>query len=394
MGGWQGRDLTTPQPPGAPAAGHGPLGLYLHIPFCSSICNYCNFNRGLLDAPLKARYVQALAAEIRSAGDGAPADTVYFGGGTPSLLAAGEVAALIAACREAFDLAPDAEVTLEANPETVDAAALRGWLDAGVTRISLGVQSLRDGELARLDRRHSAARAREAIGLARAAGCAVSADLMLWLPGQSRADCAASVAALLELRPDHVSFYLLELYPNAPLREDMARAGWSQAPDDDAAAMYLETLERTDAAGYTQYEISNVALPGQRCRHNLKYWQDGAWLGFGCGAHSTRAGSRWRNVAETGRYIDTVGRGLQPVAEHRRLDVDEQVGDMLFTALRLREGIDLDRVQARYGVDVMARYGGSLARFLDAGLLVQQSGRLRLTRPGMLLANEVMATFV
>ena len=372
----------------------GSLGLYLHIPFCTSICNYCNFNRGLLDTPLKTRYVRALAAEVRAAGDGAPADTVYFGGGTPSLLEADEVAALLTACREAFDLAPGAEVTLEANPETVNAAALRGWMDAGVNRVSLGVQSLLDAELARLGRRHSAACAREAIGLALAAGCDVSADLMLWLPAQSRADCAASVAALLDLGPAHVSFYLLELYPNAPLREEMARAGWSQAPDDDAAAMYLETLDRTDAAGYEHYEISNVARSGKRCRHNLKYWRDAAWLGFGCGAHSTRAGYRWRNVAETARYVDLVGRGLPPVAERRRLTREEQLGDALFTGLRLVDGIDLEQVRRQYGVDVMARHGAALAPYLDARWLVLQAGRLRLTRRGMLLANEVMGTFV
>lgn len=371
-----------------------PLGLYLHVPFCTSICNYCNFNRGLFDADLKARYVRALAAEVRAAGDGAPADTIYFGGGTPSLLEPAEIAALIAACGEAYDLAPGAEVTLEANPETVNGEAARGWTDAGVTRISLGVQSLLDEELARLGRRHSAARAKEAIELARAGGCDVSADLMVWLPAQSRADCAASVGALLELDPVHVSFYVLELYPNAPLREEMARAGWSQAPDDDAAAMYLETLERTDAAGYEHYEISNVARPGKRCRHNLKYWQDGAWLGFGCGAHSTRAGCRWRNVAETGRYVDMVGRGLPPVAERRQLTSEEQLGDALFTGLRLVDGIDLVQIRQRYGVDVMERYGPALAPFLEAGWLVRQAGRLRLTRQGMLLANEVMGTFV
>ena len=370
------------------------LGLYLHVPFCTSICNYCNFNRGLFDAPLKARYVRALADEVRAAGDDAPVDTIFFGGGTPSLLEPEEIAALIAACGTSFDLAPDAEVTLEANPETVDAQALRGWTDAGVNRVSLGVQSLLDAELARLGRRHSAARAKEAIESARAAGCDVSADLMLWLPAQSREDCAASIAALLELQPTHLSFYLLELYPNAPLRDEMARAGWSLAPDDDAAAMYFDTLARTDAAGYEQYEISNVARPGKRCRHNLKYWQDGAWLGFGCGAHSTRAGCRWRNVADTRRYIDMVDGGVAPVAERRELTRDERLGDALFTGLRVVDGIDLDQVRERYGVDVMARYGAALDPFLGAGWLLHEAGRLRLTRQGMLLANEVMGTFV
>ncbi len=372
----------------------GPLGLYLHIPFCESICNYCNFNRGLLDEGLKARYVDAVAAEVRSAGDGASVDTIFFGGGTPSLLTAREVARIVGACREGFCVAPDAEVTLEANPESVTERAVKGWVDAGVTRVSLGVQSFRDAELQRLGRRHTAKRARDAVGLARAAGCDVSVDLMLWLPIQTREDCAASVETLMELEPDHASLYMLELYPNAPLREDMARAGWSLAPDEDAAAMYLDTLARTDEGGYEQYEISNIARPGKRCRHNLKYWTDGAWLGFGCGAHSTRGGHRWSNVSETERYVETVTGGACPSVERRELALDERFGDALFTGLRLVEGLDLDKLARRYGVEVMGRFGSELEPFLDAGLLVHGAGRLRLTRPGMLLANEVMRTFV
>ncbi len=374
--------------------GEGALGIYLHIPFCASICNYCNFNRGLFDATLKTRYVDALDAEVRRAGDGARVDTIYFGGGTPSLLDPEEVARLIEACRAGFTVAPGAEVSFETNPETVTARALRGWVGAGVTRISLGVQSFLDAELARLGRRHTAARAIEAIGLSQAAGCDVSVDLMLWLPLQTRDDCAASVDALLALRPEHASLYLLELYPNAPLREEMARGGWSLAPDDDAAAMYLEALARADAAGYEQYEISNIARPGKRCRHNLKYWRDGAWLGFGCGAHSTRSGARWRNVSETGRYVDAVRGGAPTVAERRELTPDERLGDTLFTGLRLVEGLDVERLAERYGVDVMGRYGAELGPFLEAGLLAHGAGRLRLTRAGMLLANEVMKTFV
>ena len=375
--------------------GDSRLGLYLHIPFCESICNYCNFSRGLLDPELKVRYIGALEAEIRRDGDGTPVDTIYFGGGTPSVLAPNEVGRLVAACRDAFDVDTASEITLEANPETITANAVRGWLDAGVTRMSLGVQSFQDVDLQRLGRRHTAEGARQAIELVRAAGCvSVSVDLMLWLPEQTREHCRESVEALIALRPDHASIYLLELYPNAPLREEMARSGWSLTPDEDAAAMYLDTLCQTDAAGYTQYEISNVARPGKMCRHNLKYWDDGAWLGFGCGAHSTRGGYRWKNVAETDRYVAVVNRGGSVLAERHQLTTEEQLGDALFTGLRLAEGIDLERVAGRYGIDVMERYGLDLSVFLDAGLLEHITGRLRLTRRGMLLANEVMRTFV
>ena len=371
------------------------LGLYLHIPFCKSICNYCNFNRGLVEPRLKRRYVDALEAEIDRAGDGTAVDTIYFGGGTPSLLAAEEVARLIAVCQRVFDVDPRAEISLETNPETVTTSRLGGWLAAGVNRLSFGVQSFHDAELRRLGRRHSAAKAREAVVLARAAGCRnISLDLMLWLPAQSRADCRASVETLVELKPDHASLYMLELYPNAPLREEMARSGWSLAPDEDAAAMYLEALEQTDAAGYTQYEISNVARVGKRCRHNLKYWRDGEWLGFGCGAHSTRDGCRWKNFSETERYVAVVNDGGAVVSQRHQLTPEERLGDALFTGLRLVEGLDLDRVRLRYGVDVMERYRPAIAVFLDQALLVHESQHLRLTRPGMLLANEVMRTFV
>jgi oxygen-independent coproporphyrinogen-3 oxidase len=247
-------------PPVAPAP--GALGLYLHIPFCSAICGYCNFNRGLFDAPLKARYVEALRGEIARRGDGAPADTVFFGGGTPSLLEPEEVASVLQACRAAFALAPDAEITLEANPESVSPARLERFRAAGVNRLSFGVQSFRDDELRRLDRLHTADRARAAVAEARAAGFDnLSLDLMLWLPQQTVEQCQASVEALIELGPEHASLYLLEVYPNAPLREAMARARWSQAPDDDAADMYLQAMGRLEEAGYRQYEISNVARP-------------------------------------------------------------------------------------------------------------------------------------
>ena len=373
----------------------GALGLYVHVPFCAAICSYCNFNRGLLDEDLKRRYVAALTEEIERSGDGSRVDSIFFGGGTPSLLAAGEVARVLAACRGAFDVAPDAETTLEMNPESCRADYASSLIEAGINRVSLGVQSFDDGELARLGRTHTAAGARAAFDALRAAGCGnVSLDLMLWLPGQSRAACAASVDALLALAPDHASLYLLELYPNAPLRDEAARRGWSQAPDEDAAAMYLDALARTDAAGYRQYEISNVARPGRRSRHNLKYWRDGEWLGFGCGAHSTRRGSRWKNVSETARYVDAVERGAPAAEPRRRLSAEERLGDALITGLRLVEGVRLADVERRHGVDLRARYGADVDRFADAGWMVDAGGRWRLTRAGMLVSNEVLGTFV
>ncbi len=371
------------------------LGLYVHIPFCSAICNYCNFNRGLFDASLKEQYVAALLREIASQGDGSAADTIYFGGGTPSLLEPPEIAAIVQACRHAFAVAGDAEITLEANPETVAPGRLAGFRVAGVNRLSYGVQSFRDEELQRLSRLHSASRAAEAFAMARSAGFDnISLDLMMWLPQQTIAQWLASVDALIALGPEHASLYILELYPNAPLREAMARSKWSQAPDDDAAEMYLQAMGRLDRAGYEQYEISNVARSGRQSRHNLKYWTDGEWLGFGCGAHSTRWAVRWKNLSSTTEYIANVASGGQLGVERRELTGREALEEALFTGLRLTRGIDVHTIKARYNADVWGIYGEELERFREAGLLIYDGRLLRLSRAGMLLANEVMSLFL
>jgi oxygen-independent coproporphyrinogen-3 oxidase len=391
------------------------LGLYLHVPFCASICTYCNFNRGLLDEALKRRYVAALEREIRSVAaaldagrhPGVPrtltdavdeprrADTIYFGGGTPSILEPSEIGRLVEACRDAFVVDRDAEVTLETNPETVTPGRMAAFRAGGINRVSLGVQSFDEGELRRLGRVHDVARARDAFACTRAAGIDnVSLDLMMWLPQQTLAGWMTSLAALVDLRPAHASLYLLELYPNAPLREDMARAGWSQAPDEEAADMYLAAIDRLTAGGYEHYEISNFAKPGHRSRHNLKYWTDGEWLGLGCGAHSTLDGVRWQHISATADYVSRIEAG-EPVATGVRvLTAGERLEEALFMGLRLVEGVDLHEVKRRYAIDAWECYGDRLALCADAGLVVHQNGRLRLTPRGLLLSNEVMAVFI
>jgi oxygen-independent coproporphyrinogen-3 oxidase len=217
---------------------------------------------------------------------------------------------------------------------------------------------------------------------------------MMWLPGQSVETWLANVDELIAARPDHASLYLLELYPNAPLKEDMARSGWSLAPDEDAAEMYLRAMEKLERAGLEQYEISNVARGGRASRHNLKYWTDGEWLAFGAGAHGTRAGVRTKNVSATEDYISRVTNGLNPVTERRELTANERLEEALFTGLRLTAGLDIAAMNARYNVDVWRTYGEALEPFLQERWLVHEGPRLRLTREGMLMANEIMAVFV
>ena len=379
-----------------------PLGLYIHVPFCSAICHYCNFNRGLLDGPLKRRYVEAVTAEIRGApgrfgwrpGEAA-ADTIFFGGGTPSLLEADEVAAVVAACRAAFDVAPDAEITLEANPESAGRPFLDGIRAAGVNRLSVGVQSFRQGDLRRLGRIHDVPQARRAFADAREAGFRnLSLDLIMWLPEQTVEQWLESVDEAAGLGPEHLSLYMLELYPNAPLREAMARANWSLAPDDDAAEMYEAAMARLETAGYRQYEISNMARPGRESRHNLKYWTDGEWLGFGPGAHSTLSGARWKNVSATDEYVARASAGQPTDIERRDLTAEERWQEAVITGLRLTAGISIAATASTYGVSLDARFGAELQRFREAGLVEREGDRLRLTRRGLLMANEVLGVFI
>ena len=260
------------------------------------------------------------------------------------------------------------------------------------------MQSFDDDELARLDRRHDAARARRACADARAAGFDnISLDLMMWLPGQSLARWRANVDALIALEPEHASLYLLELYPNAPLKDAMARERWSRAPDDDAADMYEQAMAMLELAGYAQYEISNVARPGRESRHNVKYWTGGAWHGLGAGAHGTVGARRWRNIADTRAFNAAVARGALPEADTRMVPDEERMQEAIFMGLRMRRGIDMAEHDEKFGVELAARYGEPLAPFLQAGLVDEvayRSGVLRLTRRGRLLANEVLAVFV
>jgi len=372
-------------------------GLYLHIPFCEAICHYCNFTRGVLDEAVKSAYVTALVTEIAVAPErGSAVETIFLGGGTPSVLSPPELARILDACRTHFRVARDAEVTLEANPESVSVGRLEGYRDAGVNRLSFGVQSFDDRELARLGRLHSAERARQAVREARQAGFSnISLDLMLWLPEQRTDDWRLSVDAVTVKKQAHASMYLIEVYPNAPLREEMARHEWSVAPDEEAADMYLEGLARFEAAGYRQYEISNVACPGRESRHNRLYWTGGHWVGFGCGAHSTWEGRRWRVMPGTGDYIRAMSEGRSVRLDSRDVPPVEQLEEALFMGLRLVDGVDLHAIQEKWGVDVLARYGDDLAPFLEEGLVqVTTSGRLRLTRNGMLVANEIMVAFI
>lgn len=386
------------------------VGIYIHIPFCERKCTYCNFNTTDFFEDLAERYIKAVSREIARLGDGlmqttgsrAEVDSIYFGGGTPSIVAADQLAKLIGSCRSAFLVAPAAEITIEVNPATLSQTRIAEWLSSGINRASVGVQSFIDRELVSLSRTHTTDDSRRTIALLREAGFKnISLDLIAGLPEQRLADWKFSLREALKIGPEHLSLYLLEVKEGTQLYGQIKR-GLRPRPDDDLAAeMYRMICEMTGEAGYDHYEISNFArvaddemVSSLRSKHNLKYWTGEPFYGVGCGAHSYDGNARWVNVLKTETYIDSVESDGHAIAERRELNEMDRAAEALFMGLRLKEGISLDAFHLEYGVDVIERFGADLPRLADAGLIEMDGGRLTLTAAGRLLSNEVFVSFV
>jgi oxygen-independent coproporphyrinogen-3 oxidase len=380
------------------SAPDGPLGLYVHVPFCEAKCTYCHFaiDPRRPDGERQERYTRAVLAEMVDAAPG-EADTLYFGGGTPSLLAPERLARIVGTARERFALPGGTEVTVEANPRDLDAGGYAALRALGVSRLSLGIQSLDDPVLEEMGRLHTARDARRAVEDARRAGFAnLNLDLILGWPGETRERWARGLEALLALAPDHVSLYVLEVDGRTVLSH-RARQGRLALPEDDLVAdLYEETVVELAARGLERYEISNFARPGLESRHNRKYWDDLPFLGFGMAAHSYRDGSRSWNHDRFATYCRAVeeGGGKAARAGGRVLERRERAGEALFTGLRLREGVSLGPFRARHGIDPLAEWKGGIEAAASAGLLLVEGDRLRLTDRGVLLSNEVFALFV
>ncbi|MCC6187516.1 MAG: coproporphyrinogen III oxidase family protein [Anaerolineales bacterium] len=409
------------------------LSIYIAIPFCQVRCAYCDFNTfaGLDD--LMAPYARALAREIRLVGEaaaGRPVHTIFFGGGTPSLLPLLVYQDIFAVLRGAFALTTDCEITLEANPGTVDAAYLLGLRALGVSRLSFGVQSTHASELRLLDRLHSFEDVRQAVALARAAGFdrashGLNLDLIFGTPHQTLAMWQASLLRVLALEPEHLSLYALSLEHGTPLRSWVQR-GLLPMPDADLAAeMYGWAGELLAAHGYGQYEISNWALPEKaegrsrrsdpqvsdlrllapgryQCRHNLQYWRNRPYLGLGAGAHGCAAGWRYSNVLAPGAYIARLEHGVvgefpfSPAAvERTRQTRADEMGETMLLGLRLTaEGVGGADFEARFGATLAAAYGRRLRHLRGLGLLAWDEAGARLTPAGRLLGNRVFREFV
>lgn len=373
--------------------------IYVGIPFCKTICTYCDFNVYAHLGKLFEGYVGALTKEIETVAHGLTppprALSLAFGGGTPSILPAPLLGKVLESVNSCFELAPGSEVTLEANPGTVDLEKLTMLRAMGVNRLSLGVQSFDDTRLKALNRNHNSAQSQEAYHLAREAGFAnINLDLIFGLPDQRLDDWAKSLDRALAWQPEHLSLYGLQVEKGTALERQIAR-GRVNSPDPDLAAdMFCLAEEKLAAAGFEHYEISNYARPGFRSRHNLTYWLNLPYLGFGAGAHSYFRGVRYSNVLSPREYIGLLHHGESVVATREGIPRELEIGETLMLGLRLEEGIAFEEFRARFGVDVRDLHAAAIAQLQEWGLLQTGGGRIRLTPRGRLVSNQVLWRFL
>ena len=379
------------------------LGIYVQVPFCQTKCTYCNFHTGVVSAARFSPYVQAVCREIRGhrelyraalvglaeGFEKAVVETVYIGGGTPSLLEPGLLLGMMEAIRGTFRTELS-EVTLEADPETVEVGKAAAWVRAGIDRVSFGLQSFSDRELAAAGRMHRRADIYRAVPILRDAGIRnISFDLIAGLPYQTKASWKESLEELGKLEPEHVSVYLLEVDEESRLGKELlaggARYSAGAVPGDDEMAEFYETASAfLGAAGYDHYEISNWAKPGFRSRHNLKYWRREAYLGFGAGAHSFSGTARWANAHDAAEYVGAMEAGRIPVEQWEEVTRERALEEELFLGLRQLDGIDVARIEREYGVALGARIGP----LESAGLVEREGNVLRLAPGKVSISNE------
>ena len=375
------------------------FGVYIHIPFCRSKCNYCSFISRPWDEPLAEKYWRAVVQELKAFFSSHPttdiADSIFFGGGTPSLVPAEHIAEILASCRELFEVSANCEITLEANPGTLSSKKTEAYLAMGVNRISMGAQTFSDQELVAIGRIHTSDEVAESMALLRSKGFQnINLDLILGLPGQSQEQWQANLEQLVELAPAHVSVYILELDPKAPLYHSVAK-GLARVPDDDSMAdWYLQTLDYFSNHRYRQYEISNFARPEFECRHNLKYWRREPVFGFGVGSHSFDGCTRYANHPKLETYLKSLKEGQSPIDWRQAVSDEESLQETLFLGLRLSQGLDWEKIRTEFGTADLVSIEGSLDSMCAEGLLERKDSSIHLTRRGMLLSNEVFQEFI
>jgi len=370
------------------------LGVYVHLPFCPYVCPYCDFAKWPHRRSAADRYLAALRGEI-AATPAARATTLFLGGGTPNAYDATTIASLVATLRERFDLRDGAEISIEVNPELVLPGDFAAYRDAGVTRVSVGVQSFEPSEIATLGRKHTPAMVERVVAQARDAGIgALSLDLIFAVPGQTRASWRRTLDAAVALCPDHVSAYGLTVEEGTPYAAWREREPRAFVEDDIEAELYGDAMDVLADAGFEQYEISNFAKPGRRCAHNVNYWRNGEYVGLGVGAAWYRSGVRGVHARDLEAYLGAAEAGAPIPSEVETLVGARRAGEAAMLALRTAQGVALDAFKERYGLDFLEFYAPVIQEFREAGLLVVDDDGVRLTRAGRFLANDVCAAFV
>jgi len=370
-------------------------GIYVHLPFCPYICPYCDFAKWPHKASAARRYMDALAREIDAATAGRGEHTVFLGGGTPNTYAPAEIAALLARIAKKYPAAHPNEVTIEVNPELVDRAALEAYVAAGVTRLSIGVQSFVESEIRTLGRRHDAGQVRRAAEGARSAGMrSVSLDLMFAVPGQTPESWRRSLEMAIALGPDHISTYGLTIEDGTPYAAWQARDPGAFSGQDLEGDLYEIAIDTLENAGFEHYEISNFARPGHRCAHNANYWANGEYTGFGVGAASYRNGVRSTNTRDLEAYITAASQGQAIPGESERLEGARRAGEAVMLALRTAQGLSFAAFKERYGLEFLEYYASVVEPHRAAGLLEIDAAGARLTKRGRFVANDICATFI
>lgn len=368
------------------------IGLYIHIPFCIRKCRYCDFLSFPVDYETRKAYVEALCGELKARGkESPPADTVFIGGGTPSVLEEDLILKLGETIRECFDISPGAEFSIEANPGTLTAEKMKAFREIGVNRVSLGVQSLDDRLLETLGRIHRAGDAKNSYRMLREHGFEnINLDLMFALPGQDLGDWENTLKQAVALGPEHLSFYGLIFEEGTAFFEDLNAGRLTEADDVTDREMYHRALEILEAVGYRHYEISNAAKPGLESRHNLKYWTMADYLGCGLGAHSYMDGTRFSNTEDLKEYLDKEEK-TDRVHVNTEKDIREET---IFTGLRLVEGLSKKLFRRVIGHEIREVYGPQIDKTIRQGLLEETEEAIRLTKKGLDLANAVMREFI
>ncbi|MBB6448818.1 oxygen-independent coproporphyrinogen-3 oxidase [Geomicrobium halophilum] len=373
-------------------------GAYIHIPFCQHICHYCDFNKVLIKNQPVDQYIQALQDEgkKRLSGSLQHLDTLYVGGGTPTSLSADQLRTLFTNLQEAgLSWSHQSEVTVEVNPDGVDDSRLYALKDAGVNRLSIGVQTFDPELLETIGRTHDAGDVALTVKRARELGFNnISIDLMFALPGQTLKQWEATIQKAIELEPDHISAYGLKIEAKTQFYNWLQAGKLTKLSEDEEADMYDLLLSNLEDAGYNQYEISNFAKKGKESEHNLLYWRNQPYLALGAGAHGYVEGERYGNLLPIPHYLKTVQKGELPERTRQAVPVKEQMEEEMFLGLRLQEGVCMDRFNHKFSTSFQNVYGDTCAQLIDDGLLTNDNGQLKLTEKGKYLGNEVFASFL